>query len=209
MLLTAYLINGQTVGVDLPSWNDSDLNGNPPFKAEATVSAGYADISSMENWSKNWVLDWSRCRDEFKPLFYAAAGQNLQNFANLPMDQKLLACTYFCIPYAMRLQLVSEAEDLASWNYLLEKTKESRTTCVEAMRKFTGSYIRTEALTLALTQQFFEDVATFVDWFNEANNPNLKQWINDEAPYVGVFAGKPYYSAGLQTGLMSVYNGNY
>jgi hypothetical protein len=209
MLLTAYLINGQAVGVDLPSWEDSDLNGNPPFKAELTVSAGYTDISSMENWNKNWVRDWSRCRDEVNPLFYAAAGPNLENFANLPMDQKLMGCTYFFIPYAMRVQLITDAEDLENWKYLLRMTKVSRISCIEAMREYTGSYIRTGLLTIAQTQTFFEDVADFVDWFNEANSPNLKQWLNDEAPYVGVFAGKSYYSAALQTGLMSIYNGNY
>ncbi len=53
-LLTAYMIGspGQKVGVDLKSWTSADLSGNAPFKIEDTVSSGYVDVSSLENWDK-------------------------------------------------------------------------------------------------------------------------------------------------------------
>lgn len=51
--LLAYQISGQTVGVDIQTWNDSDLNGNQPFKiiiSGTTIPNGYVDISSIQNW---------------------------------------------------------------------------------------------------------------------------------------------------------------
>lgn len=46
VLLTSHLLNGQRIGVDIP------LNSiiKVPFKIESSPSAGYADISSVENW---------------------------------------------------------------------------------------------------------------------------------------------------------------
>jgi hypothetical protein len=53
--LLGYQINGQTVGVDIETWEKSDLNGNDPFKiilADVSVAVGYTNIDSIENWSK-------------------------------------------------------------------------------------------------------------------------------------------------------------
>jgi hypothetical protein len=53
--LLAYQINGQSVGVDLSTWNSNDLNGNPPFKiilTGSTIPNGYANVSSIVNWDK-------------------------------------------------------------------------------------------------------------------------------------------------------------
>jgi hypothetical protein len=51
-MITAALINGQRTGVDLDSWDVSDLNGQPAFKEEDTVSANRADITSIESYYK-------------------------------------------------------------------------------------------------------------------------------------------------------------
>lgn len=51
--LLAYQISGQTVGIDIQSWMDVDLNNNKPFKiitSGETIPNGYVDISSIENW---------------------------------------------------------------------------------------------------------------------------------------------------------------
>jgi len=50
MKLTAFLIAGDTVGVDLLSWDVADLGGSPPFLTEAAVSAGYEEINTPECW---------------------------------------------------------------------------------------------------------------------------------------------------------------
>lgn len=53
--LLAYIISGQTVGIDLNSWSDLDLNGNKAFKilySGQTMPVNYVDVSSISNWSK-------------------------------------------------------------------------------------------------------------------------------------------------------------
>lgn len=53
--ILAYQISGQTLGVDLFSWNVNDLNGNDPYKIISsgdTIPSGYTDITSIENWDK-------------------------------------------------------------------------------------------------------------------------------------------------------------
>lgn len=51
--LLAYQISGQTIGIDIETWNDVDLNGNKAFLAiddGASIPTGYTDISSIINW---------------------------------------------------------------------------------------------------------------------------------------------------------------
>ena len=55
-LLTAYLIGGDTVGIDLLGWTATQLGGNPAFKSEATVGAGREDVSNIQNWCK-WGIE--------------------------------------------------------------------------------------------------------------------------------------------------------
>lgn len=53
--LYAYQISGQTIGVDIGTWNTVDLNGNPAFQiilSGQTAPTGYVDISSIVNWDK-------------------------------------------------------------------------------------------------------------------------------------------------------------
>jgi len=53
--LLAYQISGQTVGVDISSWSDVDLNGNKAFKiirSGDTTPSGYTDISTIELWDR-------------------------------------------------------------------------------------------------------------------------------------------------------------
>lgn len=61
-LLTAYLVSGNPVTDGV--WDESDLAGNPALLNEASVSTGYQDISSPENWDK-W---WSESRLKYKEM---------------------------------------------------------------------------------------------------------------------------------------------
>lgn len=72
-LLLAYQINGQTVGIDIQSWNDIDLNGNNPFKyiySGDTIPSGYINISSLLNWGifGDSVLNFNNTRMEMRNL---------------------------------------------------------------------------------------------------------------------------------------------
>lgn len=92
MILSAYLINGQPVGTVVTYYTDAELNGNPPFKVEETLSQGYADISSITNWDR----------------FRGATGKDIKfikrqiqllcqgiGYNNLPLNEQILANKYF------------------------------------------------------------------------------------------------------------------
>ena len=50
--LFGYDINGETVGVDLGSWESIDLNGNQPFiLVSGQTFSGYSNITSIEHMS--------------------------------------------------------------------------------------------------------------------------------------------------------------
>src|ERR1035437_9669692 len=173
MILSAFLIDGKAVGIELNSWDGNII----PFKAEDNLSDGYADISSIENWDRFTVLDWSRRRDEISILFYIEAGTQLQNFTGISTVKKIIACKYFLIPYSIRIKVVGDTQDAINWSYLLAQTKISRIDCIEAMRVQTGQYMRTGFLTLSQTQQFYKDVFNMVRWFEDANVPDFKSWL--------------------------------
>lgn len=211
MKITAYLINGIPVS-NLEKWTGDQLNGNPSFKMEESVSSGYEDITSIISWDKSGFLDWSRRRDEIVPLFYSIAGLQLENFSSLSIEEKLIGCKYFLIPLEIRTQIISDAQDSINWEFLLIETKISRVDCIESMRKKVGECIRIGSLTLEQTQIFFKDVFQYINWFIDTNSPEFKMWITNE---VGTkyesdgFEQKEYYSLQLKNDLMEIYNGKY
>lgn len=160
------------------------------------------DILSWYN-SKN-ILTWFLRRGKISPLFYSVAGNGLENFAGLTTEIKLIACELFLIPYSVRMQLISNEQDILNWGNLLTRSKYHRKECIERMRLYTGDYMRTGILTLAQSQQFFNDVSEYIYRYEETNGSEFKAFIDGTD---GVFETKDYYSTGLQTGLLNIYTG--
>lgn len=115
--LLAYQISGQTVGIDLDSWNDDDLNGNAAFKiiiSGQTVPSGYTDIDSIENWDKFGIQvanDYSVVKFEIKDLVTTIGWTGLTN------AEKDLAIKYYAYPdvtsaviYLMTTKGMSQAQ---------------------------------------------------------------------------------------------------
>jgi hypothetical protein len=180
-------------------------NGNSWTDASSDMLAWDAAIN---------VMDWSRRRDKISTLFYAEAGTQLENFAGLSDAKKLIGAKYFFIPYALRLAVVgSDEADAANGLKLVTETKASRQAMYDAMRGWVwNQYVRKEVLTLAQSQQFYDDIHIDDELdvrFIETNQFGLKAWIFGLSPYEGVFAGKGYYSVGLQNELILIYNGEY
>lgn len=72
-LLLAYQISGQTIGIDIQSWNVLDLNGNEPFKfvyTGDTIPNGYVNITSLLNWGVfgESVLNYNNVRIQMRYL---------------------------------------------------------------------------------------------------------------------------------------------
>lgn len=173
---------------------------------ENAPSENFIDQSNdLLSWykAKN-ILTWFLRRGKIVPLFYNLAGNNLENFAGLSTEIKLIACELLILDYATRLQIISEEEDKKNWNNLLTWSKEHRKLCIEKMRLYTGDYMRTGILTLEQSQQFFNDVSEYIYRYEETNGNEFKAFIDGTS---GVFETKDYYSTGLQNGLLNIYNG--
>lgn len=165
------------------------------------------------------VLDLDRYRYEMKTPFYILAGSQLENWATLSNEIKLIAAKYFFIPYGLRLTVVSDDQDAKNWDWLIEETQgtpvdiyRGRAKTFDEMRKRVAHWVRKEQMTMESSQQMLKDVGQMADWFIRSNAPDFKQWITNE---VGTayenngFSQKSYYNLDLKNELYSIYNGDY
>jgi len=95
--LLAYQIDGQTIGIDIQTWNIADLNGNDPFKRifDDQIPTGYVDISSILNWhlfGANAVNDYFACKSAIKDMVLEIGWANLTNV------EKDTAIQYYSYP---------------------------------------------------------------------------------------------------------------
>ena len=180
----------------------------------------YTDISSIENWYNAPVLDWSRRRDEIKPLFFAKAGAQLQNYGTLSDLEKEIGARVFFIPYALRVpSIFSDSQDKDNFKFLLKETRLSRETCIEAMRVHIGEKMRNGILSLEQSQTFFKDVNSMIQTFIGSNHPEFKLWLTSTTGVVlnqnidfsttGFASKSGYFSQSFLDELLDIYNGNY
>lgn len=67
----------QVTGIEVLDWKRADLSGNDPFKYEATVSAGYSDISFPDNFDKYYEsakIPYKDMRNELISTFISQWG---------------------------------------------------------------------------------------------------------------------------------------
>jgi len=96
--LLAYQISGQTVGIDITSWMDVDLNGNKPFiiiKSGDTTPSGYTNIDTITYWDKfgkNCANDYSVIKFAIKDIAQSLGWTGLTN------AEKDLVIKYYAYP---------------------------------------------------------------------------------------------------------------
>jgi len=96
--LLAYQISGQTVGIDITTYNAVDLNGNPPYQiilSGTTVPTGYTIISSITHWDMfglDVANDYSVVKFAIKEIAEYSGWTALSNF------EKDLAIKYYAYP---------------------------------------------------------------------------------------------------------------
>jgi len=96
--LYGYQISGQTVGIDIESWENDDLNNNKPFiiiNSGDTIPSGYVDISNIENWDTiglNVANDYLVVKFEIKNLVDQTGWSGLTN------NEKNIAIKYYAYP---------------------------------------------------------------------------------------------------------------
>jgi len=115
--LIAYQINGQTVGVDLTSWQVDDLNNNLPFsyiESGSTVPNNYVVINTIKNWDAygySFANDYSVVKFAIKDIVDILGWNSLSN------EEKDLAIQYYSYPdnttaaiYLITVKGMSQAE---------------------------------------------------------------------------------------------------
>lgn len=96
--LIAYQISGQTVGIDITTYDPVDLNGNPAMQiilSGDTIPTGYVVINTIENWDEfglDLANDYSVVKFEIKELVGVIGWTNLTN------TEKDLAIKYYSYP---------------------------------------------------------------------------------------------------------------
>jgi hypothetical protein len=125
--LIAYQISGQTVGIDIKTWVDSDLNGNEPFKiilSGDTIPSGYTDINIIEYWDQfapNVANDYAVIRFAIKEIV------DIKNWSGLTNTEKDLTIKYYsysdpvdAVIYLMTVKGMTQGEAelfvLRSWH---------------------------------------------------------------------------------------------
>jgi len=105
MILSSYIINGKVVGTELSTWNENDLNGNPAFKTESSLSSGYANISSITNWDLFGLLsgvDILQVRNEIITLS--------SSFSSLSDNEKQISVRYLAVSKSNRDSIYTPSE---------------------------------------------------------------------------------------------------
>jgi hypothetical protein len=118
--LFAYNIDGSSnkkVGIDLPTWNNSQLNGSEPFVvSEATTVVNYSKINSIENWDKFGLvagLNVSSLKREIKNYYEANTGTTWSAYTQV---EKEILAKNFIVDKPKRDEVFTQQEQ-DSFNY--------------------------------------------------------------------------------------------
>ncbi len=116
MKLTAYLIEGQPVISQVFTWNKTEIGENQPILCEDTVTVGYEDISSIENWHKFGTCinkDYKFIRNEIMTLVWTKMMGDPNNWILLTDIEKLIAAEWFVVPKELRDTVYNIEEQIA------------------------------------------------------------------------------------------------
>jgi len=113
--LCAYQIEGKTLGTQILSWNENDLNGNSPFYVayDGVVPNGYIDITSIENWHKFGDLVLSSYQDKHRAIKLAFYNKGWENCTP---SEKDIVIQYYANP-----DLGNNNQNTQVITYLLQK----------------------------------------------------------------------------------------
>lgn len=116
-LLTAHVLNGKRVGVDIPVNSIIEI----PFKIEEEPSLGYADISSVENWWKFGITlkDYLFVRKKIKELIIEKGIQDTDETRSSPPSLPVEGKKYYINHDEIATDEWTGYEGwVASWNIL-------------------------------------------------------------------------------------------
>jgi hypothetical protein len=206
--LLAYQIGGQTIGIDILSWNNDDLNGNQAFKiiiSGQTIPAGYVDISSIANWD---VYGETMANDYLVVRFEIREICNYRGWAGLTNAEKDLAIKHYvsydptdAVIYLMTTKGMSQQQAqgylLVTWHKYHAKLLEACTQRIYYMK-----FVVPQFLSLTDAEKLFDDCSNLIYEFTELGRFGIdmgdkKEGILDYLMSTHGFAGKGMEESGL------------
>lgn len=203
-------------------WIESISNPGVVYQETSPNEDCVDQTASMVHWDMHGqkALQYQQVRNILWTLLIAEIGANFAGWGSLSLAKKLIAAKWGLAPYALRLSVITEGEDIINFKELLEQTagtrKENlfgRDRIVEEMRQYIGlNYFRTEVMTKVDIDDLYATIKGYITDFIASNSPSFKQWLTNAVGTVfetDGYAQKSYYHSEVVTALIDIYNGNY
>lgn len=129
MKLIAFEINGDALGVDIPTWLPSALEGSKPFKFSDTVEAGYRDITSVTNIHSFWTYtgrDYKYAKDVMKEHVISLATDEETGFNALAPQEMGIAAQWSVGAHAQHVSVLGLDNLVMAGQYYSLMTMKSR-----------------------------------------------------------------------------------
>lgn len=195
-----------------------------------STPSGYLDETSIEgvgghshlidiidyNNIRDWVLELMLAKDTVNtPADMATA------FGLCTVEEQKICCEFQLMPYAVRLNYFTDAEDKVNWDKLVMLTEGSpygslsgRNRVYQDLRICVSDYVRREVwfpndyqANLTYAQQFLKDVHLLKEYYIASNDVEFGQFLKSIAPYDTTgFNSKNYWRQDLEDDLLEIYN---
>lgn len=191
---------------------------------------GYLDETTIEGVGNNkkleFIMDYNNIRDWVLELMLAKDTVNTPADMGTafglctPQEQKV-CCEFQLMPYSVRLNYFSDAEDKVNWDKLVTLTEghpigiyKGRTRVYQELRVCVSDYVRREVWfpgdyqsNLTYAQQFLKDVHLLKEYYIASNDVEFGQFLKSVAPYDTTgFNSKVYWRQDLEDDLLEIYN---
>jgi hypothetical protein len=211
MRLLGYKINGDIVGKDILTWSENELNGNQPFVINEIIIDGYGDISSISNWygiGVNLNKDSQYIREQINDMLLNIG------FSNLDIDDKKIVSKLFLVSKLERNSVLTEEEQIQSWDELIVNSQNSRFKRWEAAKKYISyklSEINSSDLALSTSKLCTDYINYNIITKSKDGVSGLFDYLRGEGDYEdNGYPSKTYWSQTDENVLMEILNkGNY
>lgn len=208
--LQAYKLPSGVVGVTVTSWEDVDLNGNPPFVALEALDPAYEDVSSITHWDglgQSTDADYTYRREAIAAIVSATG------FANLSEEDQKTAARLFTVNKADRDMVLTEDEQRAAWAILVEASIQCRAARWNRAKTYISYRLNVaDSSDLAISTS---DLCTNYVNYNITSHAlcgrdGLYDFLQGTSAYAGGgFPYKPYWTQEYQDRLMEILTTGY
>jgi hypothetical protein len=213
--LLAYQISGQTVGVDIQSWNTDDLNGNPSFKiiiSGMTMPNGYIDISSIINWD---MYGESVANDYMCVRFTIRSLCRTKGWSNMTNTEKDIAIKHYisddptnAVIYLMTTKGMTQEQAqgfvLMSWHKYHAKLIEAA-----KQRMYYLKFVVPQYLSLADSEKLFDNAQSLIYEFTELGRFGIEMGDKKSGLLDYIMSTNDYVGAGMEESGLTLLQGTW